>query len=133
MPKDNRDLLDVLKFELHFLEDGGYGRSPHTPAKPTLIFEDSPTCINFNRWGKPVPCSDCLLMQLVPQEHRSGKIPCRQIPLDAAGHTVNALYESASQSEAEEVLGNWLRETIHRLEQARAAASPEAKSQSAAH
>ena len=31
MAKDERDLLDLLKFELKFLEDGGYGRSPHTP------------------------------------------------------------------------------------------------------
>ena len=27
MQKDERDLLDVLKFELNFLEKGGYGRS----------------------------------------------------------------------------------------------------------
>ena len=31
MPKDERDLLEVLRFELDFLEQGGYGRSPRTP------------------------------------------------------------------------------------------------------
>ena len=34
MQKDERDLLEVLKFELEFLEDGGYGRSPRTPWRP---------------------------------------------------------------------------------------------------
>ena len=32
MQKDERDLLEVLKFELEFLEQGGYGRSPRTPG-----------------------------------------------------------------------------------------------------
>ena len=41
MQKDERDLLDVLKFELQFLEDGGYGRSARTPWRPQYIFEDS--------------------------------------------------------------------------------------------
>jgi len=41
MQKDERDLLEVLKFELKFLEQGGYGRSPRTPWRPQYIFEDS--------------------------------------------------------------------------------------------
>jgi len=41
MQKDERDLLEVLKFELTFLEQGGYGRSPRTPWRPQYIFEDS--------------------------------------------------------------------------------------------
>lgn len=28
MAKDDRDILNALKFELQFLEKGGYGRSP---------------------------------------------------------------------------------------------------------
>jgi hypothetical protein len=31
MGKDERDLLDVLRFELAFLDKGGYGRSPRAP------------------------------------------------------------------------------------------------------
>ncbi len=134
MPKDDRDVLEVLKFELRFLEDGGYGASPQTPRRPPLILEDSPTCVNFNRWDEPVPCSDCLLMQFVPQEHRSGKIPCRHIVLNAAGQTLNALCQGGTQLEAEEALGAWLRTTIRRLEQQSATAEiSEAEAQSAAH
>ncbi len=28
------EVLELLRFELQFLEDGGYGRSPHTPTRP---------------------------------------------------------------------------------------------------
>ena len=47
MPKDDRNLLDVLKFELEFLETGGYGRLAGKAWRPRFIFEDSPTCMNF--------------------------------------------------------------------------------------
>ena len=33
MAQDKRDVLELLKFELKFLEDGGYGRSPHAPRR----------------------------------------------------------------------------------------------------
>ena len=75
MQKDERDLLDVLKFELNFLEKGGYGRSTREPWRPVLIFEDSPTCMNYDCKNDPAPCSDCVLMQLVPPELHFGKIP----------------------------------------------------------
>ena len=48
MSNDKRDILEVLKFELNFLEQGGYGRSVRTPWKPTSLFQDSVTCMNFN-------------------------------------------------------------------------------------
>ncbi len=37
MQKDERDLLEVLKFELEFLEKGGYGRSPKMSWRPQYI------------------------------------------------------------------------------------------------
>jgi hypothetical protein len=40
MATDDRNLLDVLKFELEFLEKGGYGSSPREPWRCPLIFED---------------------------------------------------------------------------------------------
>ena len=48
MSDDKRDVLEVLKFELSFLEQGGYGRSVRTPWKATSVFQDSPSCLNFN-------------------------------------------------------------------------------------
>ncbi len=125
MPKDERDVLEVLKFELNFLEKGEYGRSPREPWRPQLIFEDSPTCMNYDSKENPTPCSDCLLMQFVPPKRRAEKIPCRHIPLNAKGETVDSFYRWGDQQELEEAVGNWLRTTIKRTEAARARAKEE--------
>jgi hypothetical protein len=119
--KDERDLLEVLKFELEFLEQGGYGRSPRTPWRPQYIFEDSLTCMNYDSKENPGPCSDCALMHLVPAERRCEKIPCRHIPFNASAETLDSLYRHSNQNEIEETVGNWLRATIQRLEEERAA------------
>src|SRR5215467_5088242 len=126
MQRDERDLLEVLKFELKFLEDGGYGRSPSARWRPQLIFEDSPACMNFNSQEQG-PCSECVLMQLVPPEFRSAEIPCHHIPFDKSGETLDSLYRYGNQDEIEEVFGHWLRATIQRLEEERETARSEAK------
>lgn len=125
MNKDERDLLDVLKFELEFLAKGGYGRSPREPWRPPFIFEDSPTCMNYDCKEDPEPCSDCVLMQLVPPELRFGKTPCRHIALNSRGETLDSLYRYGDQHEIEETLRNWLVATIAQLEQRRTAPRPD--------
>jgi len=47
MRQDHGELLELLKFELKFLEDGGYGLSPHASRRAPQIFEDSPSCLHF--------------------------------------------------------------------------------------
>lgn len=116
MFKDERDLLEVLKFELDYLEKGGYGRSPRQPWKFQFIFEDSPTCMNYDSKDNPGPCGECVLMALVPPEQRNQTVPCRHIPLNAAGETLDTLYRFAEQHDLENIYGKWLRETIARLE-----------------
>jgi hypothetical protein len=120
MSKDTRDILEVLRFELNFLEQGGYGRSVRTPWKPTSIFQDSLSCINFNDPERPHPCSECLLTDLVPGEAQSATVPCHHIPLNANGETVDSMERTCNQAELEETLKNWLRATIRRIEQERA-------------
>jgi len=115
MATDKRNLLEVLKFELEFLEQGGYGRLPREAWRPRFVFEDSPTCMNFNSKDKE-PCSECLLMQFVPAEARKEQIPCIHIPLSLSGDTLESLYRTGTQQEIEVALGSWLRMTIHRLE-----------------
>ena len=66
MATDDRDVLEVLKFELAFLEQGGYGRSVRTPWKPTSIFQDSISCLNFGEPERVHPCAECLLIDFVP-------------------------------------------------------------------
>jgi len=119
MPKDERNLLEVLELELCFLHEGGYGRLLRAPWRAPLIFEDSLTCLNYDARGNRAPCSECLLMEFVPSEHGTEKIPCRHIPLDADGQTLKMLYACGTQQEIEEALEIWLKTTIHRMEQDR--------------
>jgi hypothetical protein len=121
MSDDKRDVLEVLKFELSFLEQGGYGRSVRTPWKATSVFQDSPSCLNFNDPARPHPCNECMLSDFVPAEFREENIPCHFIPLNGEGETVDSLERHAHQPELEEALKNWLRATIARLESQRAA------------
>ena len=121
MYKDERDLLDVLNEELAFLEKGGYGRSPRESWRQPLIFEDSPSCMNYDSKDHAEPCSSCVLFQLVPPQFRGKQIPCRHIPFNAEGETLDSLYRYAEQFEMEEVFGNWLRTTIATIEKERQA------------
>ncbi len=116
MSQKNRDILETLRFELKFLEDGGYGRSPHAPWRAPYIFEDSPSCLNFSDPARPHPCDECLLTQLVPPDQREQEVPCRFIPLNEKGQTVDSLYRTGTQQEIEETLCVWLRREISRLE-----------------
>lgn len=116
------ETLELLRFELKFLEDGGYGRSPRTPWRAPLVFEDSPSCLNFDDPARPQPCSECLLMQFVPTEQRGQGVPCRFIPLTEHGETIEHFYSCGTQIETEEALKNWLRNKIREMEAEGAAA-----------
>jgi hypothetical protein len=119
MAQDGRDILEVLRFELNFLLDGGYGRSPRSAWRAPAIFEDSPICPNFCDAARPHLCESCLLAQFVPEGQRSESVPCRFIPLTQNGQTVENLYRTGSQAEMEEALATWLRAQIARIEQER--------------
>lgn len=119
MQRDERDLLDVVKGELEFLEKGGYARTPGTSWRPVFIFEDSPICVNHDYEVNPASCSDCALIQLIPREFRFAKVPCRHIPLNAEGETLDLLYRYAGEHEIEEAVRRWLQATIARLEEQR--------------
>jgi hypothetical protein len=121
MAHSERETLDILRFELRFLEDGGYGRSPRTPWRPSLAFLDSPTCLNFNDPSRPNACSGCSLMQFVPAICREESRPCWTIPVGAQGQTVENLYAYGSQVELEETLKAWLRKEISKIEASLAA------------
>ena len=120
MATDSRDLLEVLKAELEFLKTGGYHHPAHAAWRPQLMFQDSPTCLNFDSTRPSRPCSDCILMQLVPEDSRSTKIPCRYIPLSEQGETIDSFYQTGTQEELEAAVRQWLRTTIQRLEREKA-------------
>lgn len=115
MSKDKRDLLEVLRTELEFLERGGYRHTARANWRPQFMFQDSPTCPNFDPAQPPMPCSDCILMQLAPEYLRDTKIACRYIPLNDRGETIDTFYRSGTQEELEAAVAQWLSATIARL------------------
>jgi hypothetical protein len=58
-------------------------------------------------------------MRFVPPGRRDAKIPCRHIPLDTVGETLDRLYRYADQNEIEAAVREWLQATISKLEQER--------------
>lgn len=127
-----RDVLEVLQFELDFLEQGGYGRSVRTPRQPREIFLDSPACLNFADPERPFPCSRCVLIDFVPEERRAELIPCHHIPLNSSGGTVKALFDATNEAPVHEALGQWLQKTIAQLKEESAKGAAVAEKQWAA-
>lgn len=121
MSKDERDVLELLKTELDFIEKGGYGRSVRTPWKMTEAFRDSLTCVNYALPEKAHPCSECHLIDFVPREKRQEELPCHAIPLNDAGDTVESLELENNQAKLEVVLKQWMRGKIKQIEAERAA------------
>jgi len=114
---DAQELVDLLKAELTFLQNGGYRGSPRNPWRPNFVFEDSPTCINFQNDLGLKPCTECALMAFVPRNHQHQKFPCRHIPLTPLGETVSSFYECGTPEELEDALRNWLLHNIHELQE----------------
>ena len=116
MTNDTRDLLTVLNKELEFLEKGGYRRTGRAHWRPRFVFQDSPTCLNFDPTLAPRPCRECILTQLAPEDMQRMKFPCRYIPLNERGETIDSFYLFGSQEELEPELRHWLKATIERME-----------------
>ena len=115
MAQSKKDVLTTLQAELRFVERGGY-RTPEKAAwRPQFIFEDSPTCANFRNFGERHPCSQCVLIDFVPNGFKQERFPCRHIPLDESGHTLDSLYRTATEEEAHAMVASWLRKTIAQL------------------
>jgi hypothetical protein len=124
MSADTRDLRDLLKAELEFIEKGGYRK---LSWRPQFVFEDSPTCLNYKDPNRSRPCSECPLMKFVPEKSRGSNIPCRHIPLNERGETVASLYHWATQEELEAAVVTWLKKTIRQLGEAKSQQSTEHK------
>src|SRR6266568_4853086 len=85
MTQNDRDVLELLKTELDFIEQGGYGRSVRTPWLPKSVFQDSTSCLNYGYPYRAHPCTECSLLDFVQPEARSQPVPCHHIHLNAAG------------------------------------------------
>jgi hypothetical protein len=117
MGAGNPDLIRLLEAELDFLEAGGYASPAGQPGKERRIFDQSLVCINH--WfvpGHESEChDDCVLLQAVPEEHRTAGLPCHFIPLNSAGDTVAKLEAEGNREKLQAEVKDWLRRTIQRL------------------
>jgi hypothetical protein len=116
MKGDRQQLLRVLRAELAFLESGGYWSVSLPSWRAPLIFEDSPTCLRYSRPQETSPCSQCVLAPLVPVDKMASRFPCRHIPLNEQGETLNSLYGEGIQEKVESAVARWLRAKIGELE-----------------
>lgn len=115
MEKNLHIVLNLLKRELEFLEDGGYKRSPERPWHAPYIFEESPSCPNHLDRTRQTRCQDCWLMEFVPNDLHQEQTPCRFVSL-TPGLTVDTLYRSGTSAETQEALRSWLPQRIREIE-----------------
>jgi hypothetical protein len=120
MVTDERDILELLKDELDFIEKGGYGRSVRTPWQSKSAFQDSLTCINYGYPYRAHPCNECHLLEFVSPQHRTEQVPCHFIPLNSDGETIEDLEQQDNQAKLEREVSAWLRARIKEIEEERA-------------
>lgn len=139
MTQDRQEtLLNALKLQLQFCENGGYqsswGRLParasendpmamplfedrkRVPHREFSVFQDSPSCLNYRSPGEDHPCSGCWLLAFVPAERRGEAVPCHHIPLNERGTTVASIGGPADAPEVQQAVRDWLRRMIQQLE-----------------
>lgn len=119
MTTDERDMLELLKDELDFIQKGGYGRSVRTPWQSKSTFQDSLSCINYGYPYRAHPCSECHLLEFVSPEHRSEPVPCHFIPLNTDGDTIEELELEDNEAKLEREVTQWLRAKIKEIEEER--------------
>jgi hypothetical protein len=119
MTTDERDVLELLKEELDFIEKGGYGRSVRTPWQSKSTFQDSLSCINYGRPNRAHPCNECHLLDFVNPEHQAEDVPCHFIPLNSEGETIEDLELEDNQVKLEREVSEWLRTKIKEIEEKR--------------
>jgi hypothetical protein len=115
MEPNSRELLQMLRYELNYLEQGGFRRDREavglqSPFLGTMI------CVNFGDPMRRHSCEECSLHNLVPENMKKEEFPCHHIPLNASNDTIASLIRKNDPERLESVLKNWLRSTIARLE-----------------
>ena len=115
MAQHPHELLEVLRFELNYLEQGSFDRDR------AFLGIESPflgtfTCINFGDPLQAHTCRQCLLHQFIPGDKQNEEIPCHHIPLNASGETIAELIEKKDPKAMVAALEDWLRVKIAALE-----------------
>jgi hypothetical protein len=126
MESNSQELLQMLEFELDFLENGGYERSVREPRKEISVFQDSISCLNYALPVRKHPCSECFLMEFVPEGKQGESVPCHHIPLNDRGETLDSMQGFGRDLQVHDATREWLHNKIAQLEASVAAAAPKA-------
>jgi hypothetical protein len=118
MATDQRDLLELLRNELEFIETGGYRQSMPSWLR-TSTFQDSLSCLNYGYPYRAHPCNECHLLDFVGAEYRTKEVPCHYIPLNTDGDTIEELELQDNQTKIEQEVIAWLRRKITEIEEER--------------
>jgi hypothetical protein len=116
MVLNRQAVLNALRAELAFLKSGGYRNPSRAAWRPQFIFEDSPTCLNRILTRPRKPCSECALAGFILQGFATRRSPCRYIPLNESGDTIDSFYRTGAREELESAVEEWLKATIRRVE-----------------
>jgi hypothetical protein len=113
--QQTRELLQMLRFELNYLEQGGFARDRATMGMDSPFLATS-LCINFGDPLRRHACRECGLHRFVPEERQHEEFPCHFIPLNSSGDTIARLIAQKKPERLEIALKHWLRATIAQLE-----------------
>lgn len=115
MCTERRSLGETLKYGLALLENRTVG---DCALQPFSFFEQSPLCPNYGTGNQLdlCPCRKCILISLVPALFREKHRPCRYIPLNLDGETLESLSHSTDGVETMQLLRDWLRTIVIQLE-----------------
>ena len=114
----DRDILEVLREELVFLERNGYRVTRQQPWDGNSIFVGSPTCINYGYPYRAHPCNECQMLDFVSPEHQKEWIPCHFISLNELGESIDLL-EHDNEDKLEQAVKGWLQSSIDVVEEER--------------
>jgi hypothetical protein len=110
----DHEVLETLRYELNFLEQGGYDRKVSGEGLPSP-FKTGFSCINFGDPLRRHACRECKLYQFVPDKGRNQDVPCHAIQI-APEVTIANLLGEGDRGRLVTLLEDWLRHTIARLE-----------------
>ncbi len=95
-PEAKRRALGLLRIEIENLRKRGFGGS---------------LCMGIGAGPSFDCCENCPLVDLAPSEHRNAESPCRHIPLNQQGESIETILRKGDQTYLEAQLITWMEQT----------------------
>ena len=114
MVVDKHEIIETLRYELNFLEQGGYDHNVTGDGLPSP-FRTGFSCLNYGDPLRRHACHECTLYGFVPEKARTDDVPCHGIELEP-GVSIGQLLRAGDRERLVTLLERWLRDMISRLE-----------------